>query len=179
MVTFRESAIIPDLKIFEPSIFRDHRGEYVETFNRDDYRFTRPDGTTIEFVEDDISRSHTGVLRGLHGDDRTWKLVQCLHGAIHFVVVDMRIDSPAYRRWQAFHLDDQNRHQVLVPAGCGNGHYAIRTCLFSYKQSERYSGAANQFTVRWNDPSLAIEWPVDDPTLSERDRSAPDLPPLP
>ena len=178
MVRIIDSEIIPGLRRLEPSIFEDHRGQYVETWNHRDYRFDDGSGKILDFVEDDVSASHAGVLRGLHGDDRTWKLVQCLHGAIVLVVVDMRQDSPAHRHWQSFELDDRNRHQVLIPAGCANGHYAIRDCLFSYKQSHLYRGAENQFTVRWNDPSLGIEWPVDDPVLSERDATAPDLEPV-
>ncbi|MEM6796246.1 MAG: dTDP-4-dehydrorhamnose 3,5-epimerase [Acidobacteriota bacterium] len=172
-----ESAIIPGLLRIEPSVFRDARGEYFETYNRRDYRFGDGLGGTLEFVEDDISRSKAGVLRGLHGDERTWKLVQCLSGAIHLVVLDMRPGSPALRRWQGFDIDDRNRHQVLIPAGCANGHYAYSDCLFSYKQSELYRGAEHQFTVRWNDPSIAMEWPCEDPVLSQRDAGAPDLDP--
>ncbi|MEM9596173.1 MAG: dTDP-4-dehydrorhamnose 3,5-epimerase [Acidobacteriota bacterium] len=178
MVQIRDSETIPGLKLLEPSIFEDARGQYVETFNRRDYRFHDAAGRPVDFVEDDISCSHAGVLRGLHGDDRTWKLVQCLRGEIYLVVVDMRADSPALRRWQGFRLDDRNRHQVLIPAGCANGHYAVSDCIFSYKQSELYRGAQHQFTVRWNDPALGIDWPVTEPLLSDRDRTAPDLPPV-
>lgn len=176
MVHIADSELIPGLKILTPDVFRDHRGQYVETFNRRHYVFEDGDGQPLDFVEDDVSRSRAGVLRGLHGDDRTWKLVQCLWGRIVLAVIDMRADSPAFRRWQRFELDDENRRQVLIPAGCANGHYAITDCLFGYKQSAYYRGAEKQFTVRWNDPAIGIDWPCESPVLSERDAGAPDLP---
>ena len=177
MVHILDSEVIPGLRILEPDVFRDHRGQYVETYNRRDYRLADERGRVLDFVEDDVSCSHAGVLRGLHGDDRTWKLVQCLHGEIVLVVVDMRRRSPAYRRWQRFSLDDRDRRQVLIPAGCANGHYAVTDCLFGYKQSAYYRGAEHQFTVRWNDPALGIDWPCQEPVLSERDAGAADLGP--
>ena len=181
MVRIDDSELIPGLKILTPDVFRDHRGQYVETFNRRDYRLEDSQGQPLDFVEDDVSRSKAGVLRGLHGDDRTWKLVQCLWGSIVLAVVDMRSDSPAYRRWQTFELDDENRQQVLIPAGCANGHAAISDCLFGYKQSAYHRGAEHQFTVRWNDPAIGIDWPLepaalDQLVLSERDANAPLLP---
>lgn len=174
MLKIEDSAQIPGLKVLTPPIFEDHRGQYVETFNIRDYRFHNGNGELLSWVEDDISCSKAGVLRGLHGDDRTWKLIQCLHGRIFLAVIDLRRDSPAYGRWQGFDLDDRERRQVLIPAGCANGHYAIEACIFSYKQSHLYRGAEFQFTVRWNDPAFAIQWPCEDPVTSERDRSAPD-----
>ncbi|MEL7061575.1 MAG: dTDP-4-dehydrorhamnose 3,5-epimerase [Acidobacteriota bacterium] len=178
-IEIQASREIPGLRLVRPDVFEDHRGRYVETWNVRDYRFLDLEGEEIVFVEDDISRSHAGVLRGLHGDGETWKLVQCLLGEIVLVVVDMRPDSPAFRRWLRFDLSAANRLQVLIPAGCANGHLALSDCLFSYKQSRHYGGAERQFTVRWNDPGLGIPWPVDRPILSERDASAPDLPPVP
>lgn len=168
------SDTIPGLKVITPPVFRDHRGEYVMTFSTRTHRFTDLDGRPIEFVEDDVSISRRHVLRGLHGDARTWKLIQCLHGAFRFVVVDMRPDSPGYRSWQAWTLDDRDRRQVLVPAGCANGHLVLTDrSVFSYKQSHHYDGPDDQFTVRWDDPDLAIDWPAAEPILSDRDRSAP------
>ena len=172
------SAVIPGLRRIEPDVFRDERGEFVETFNADDYAFTRDDGTPIAFVEDDLSVSHANVLRGLHGDDRTWKLVQCAHGALFLAVVDCRRGSEAYLRWEGFDLSAANRLQVLVPAGCATGLLALEDgTALAYKQSERYSGAERQFTVRWDDPAVGIAWPVEPPLLSARDASAPDLVP--
>lgn len=169
-----DSQTIADLKLITPQIHYDYRGEYVETYSRRSYQFTDRDGQPIEFVEDDISMSRQNVLRGLHGDSKTWKLIQCLYGEFYYVVADLRRASPTYRRWESFILNDRNRRQVLVPAGCANGHLVLSaSCVFSYKQSQYYSGAGDQFTVRWNDPALNIHWPCPDPILSLRDSTAP------
>ena len=164
-----ESAVIPGLRRIEPAVFRDERGEFVETWNADDYDFAGE-----PFVEDDLSLSRKGVLRGLHGDDRTWKLVQCVAGALYLVVADVRDGA---RRWESFDVSARNRVQVLVPPGCATGLYALEEpSVMAYKQTARYRGEAGQFSVRWNDPALGIEWPAGDPILSERDANAPDLP---
>jgi dTDP-4-dehydrorhamnose 3,5-epimerase len=164
---------IQDLKIITPYTFYDFRGEYVETFSKKEYLFKDAEGNAVEFVEDDISVSKHGVLRGLHGDSKTWKLIQCLEGEIYIVVVDMRKDSTTYLNWEAFSVNEKNRTQILVPAGCANGHLCLtERCIFSYKQSQYYSGMENQFTVKWNDPKLQIFWPINDPMISVRDASA-------
>lgn len=170
------STKIHNLSIIQPDVFYDFRGEYVETFNAERYNFKDDNAEPIAFVEDDISMSRQHVLRGLHGDEKTWKLIQCLMGEFYYVVVDMRKDSPTYLNWEAFTLNEKNRMQVLVPAGCANGHLVMSDrCIFSYKQSQYYSGMQNQFTVRWNDPQLNIFWPVQNPILSLRDSSAVDI----
>ncbi len=169
----QDSEHIADLKIITPQIHYDYRGEYVETFSQRGYRFTDRQGQPIEFVEDDISMSRQNVLRGLHGDSQTWKLIQCLHGEFYYVVADLRRGSPTYRHWESYILNDRNRRQVLVPAGCANGHLVLSaTCVFSYKQSQYYAGAGEQFTVRWDDPKLGIHWPIREPILSQRDSRA-------
>lgn len=162
-----EEGKIHGLKIITPESFHDFRGEYVETYNEKYYEAI----LNIHFVEDDISISRYGVMRGLHGDDKTWKLIQCLYGAIYFVVVDMRENSPTYLQSETFTIDDKNRKQILVPAGCGNGHICLTdTCIFSYKQSEYYSGSNKQFTVKWNDKRFNLHLPIPNPILSERDK---------
>ena len=173
-----DSTVIPGLRRIEPSVFRDERGGFVEIWNAGDYAFTREDGSPIAFVEDDFSVSRRHVLRGLHGDDRTWKLVQCVQGSVHLVVADLRRDSEAYLHWEQFELSAAGPLQVLIPAGCATGLVALEDpSALLYKQSERYRGAEGQFTVRWNDPALGIEWPVQEPVLSDRDAQAPDLEP--
>jgi dTDP-4-dehydrorhamnose 3,5-epimerase len=168
-----ESSNIHELRVIQVPVFRDFRGEYVETFSARNYALFDANGKPIEFVEDDVSMSRRGVLRGLHGDDRTWKLVQCLWGEFYLIVADVRPHSPTYLRWEGFYLNDRNRSQVLIPAGCANGHLCMTEhCLFSYKQSQYYDGADKQFTVRWDDPALAISWPIRDPLLSQRDAGA-------
>jgi dTDP-4-dehydrorhamnose 3,5-epimerase len=173
-----ESETIPGLRRIEPTVFRDERGEFIETYNIDDYAFVREDGTAITFVEDDLSISRSRVLRGMHGDDRTYKLVTCVHGALHVVVVDCRRDRPSYLGKEAFELSGLRPLQLLIPPGCATGFVALEDrSVFGYKQSERYVAAGRQFTVRWNDSALSIDWPVEAPILSERDARAPDLVP--
>lgn len=172
-MTYEKSKRIDGLHLIKPAVFYDFRGEYVETFSTQTHRFLDRTGAPVVFVEDDISVSKKDVLRGLHGDEKTWKLIQCLLGDIYVVVVDMRRDSPTYRNWESFSVNEKNRHQILIPAGCANGHLCLtERCIFSYKQSQLYSGMENQFTVRWDDPSLGLWWPVRHPLVSQRDSNA-------
>ena len=168
----KESSIA-GLKIITPGIFSDFRGQSVETYSERTYRYLNQYGETIKFLEDDVSISRYSVLRGLHGDTKTWKLIQCLWGEVFFVVLDMRRDSPSYLKWESYELNDENRLQILIPSGCVNGHLCLsEKCLFSYKQSEYYDGAAKQITVKWNDPKFNIPWPLQQPILSKRDAEA-------
>lgn len=169
-----QSETIRNLSVVKPRIFHDLRGEYVETFNVDTYKFVDDKGQRVVFREDDISVSRQHVLRGLHGDAVTWKLIQCLLGEIYVVVVDQRRDSSTFGKWEGFYLNERNRWQIVVPAGCANGHLCLsEKCIFSYKQSHIYRGPEEQFTLRWDDPKLGIWWPIRSPLLSERDSNAP------
>ena len=152
-----------------PTIFTDHRGTYVETYNQSLYAAA---GIDQNFIQDDISVSRRHVLRGLHGDDKTWKLVSCIEGALLLAVVNFHVGSDQYLRWETFELTEENRLQVLIPAGFANGHLILSDrAIFSYKQTELYNGE-RQFTIRWDEPALGIDWPITDPILSERDRKA-------
>jgi len=166
---------IQGVKVITPlHVFEDHRGIYRETWNQFDYD-TDPDlripGKGVYFVADDISVSRRNVLRGIHGDYKTFKLVSCLYGAFFLVVVDWRPDSPTYRQYVKITLSDRNYLSVLIPPGCGNGHLVLsETAIFHYKQSEYYN-RGGQFTIAWDDPALNICWPISTfPILSERDR---------
>ena len=151
------------------SVFTDHRGSYVELHNVDRFRAA---GIAVRFVEDDISVSAQGVLRGIHGNATTWKLVSCLEGSFFLAVVNFDATSPQFLQWEAFTLSEENRLQVLVPPKHGNGHAVLsERAIFHYKQSETYD-SDSQFTLRWDDPRLGIDWPVKDPILSVRDRDA-------
>lgn len=161
-----EKTSLDEVLLLTPSMFRDHRGTYVETYNIDDYLIN---GIDVRFVRDDISTSAKNVLRGIHYDEKTWKLIQCMFGRIFFVVADMRKDSRNYLKWVSIMLDDVSRQQVLVPPGFGNGHLVLSdSCIFHYKMSEYYD-PANECGVKWDDPKLGIPWPVNDPVLSEKD----------
>ena len=152
--------------ITPPTAFEDFRGTYVELYNRELYH---EHGITADFVQDDISTSSKHVLRGIHGDAKTWKLISCLVGRFYLVVVNNDPTHPQYRQWQAFTLSDANHLQVLVPPKFGNGHLVLSDfTVFHYKQSTDYD-RASQFTLMWNDPALGLWWPVRDPIVSRRD----------
>ena len=160
------------LLIKPPTIFNDFRGTYVETYNEKLYTEA---GINAKFVQDDISVSSQNVLRGIHGDAVTWKLVSCLYGQFYLVVVNWDDTSPQYRQWESFTLSDQNRLQVLIPPKFGNGHLVqSETAIFHYKQSTYYD-RASQFTILWNDPELNIPWPIERPILSQRDEGKEDV----
>ena len=149
-----------------PTCFEDFRGTYVELYNAPLYREA---GIDVEFVQDDISVSSQYVLRGIHGDAKTWKLVSCLEGKFYLVVVNWDETSKEYRQWESFVLSEQNRLQVLIPPRFGNGHLVLsERAIFHYKQSTLYD-RAGQFTLLWNDPALQIWWPIKNPILSSRD----------
>jgi len=145
----------------------DFRGEYVETYNKKLY-FEK--GITIDFVQDDYSWSTKGVLRGLHGDSKTWKLVSCPFGRYYLVVIDLSKSSATYGLWEAFVVSDINKKQILIPPNHANGHLILsERAIFQYKQSEYYS-PEEQFTIKYNDPKYNIWWPIDKPNLSLRDQ---------
>jgi len=115
-------------------------------------------------VQDDLSVSRHNVFRGIHGDDVTWKLIDCLYGEIYFVVVD-----PQTRQWQSFILSPMSGLQILVPPKFGNGYLVLSDwATFHYKQSTCY-GEHKQFTIKYNDPMYRIYLPIKNPILSERD----------
>ena len=152
--------------ITPPTISEDFRGTYVELYNDELYKQA---GVTVDFIQDDISTSRQHVLRGVHGDGKTWKLISCLVGTFYLMVVNNDPQHAQYRRWQGFTLSDRNRLQVLVPPKFGNGHVVMSDfAVFHYKQSSNYD-RASQFTLLWNDPALALWWPVRDPIISRRD----------
>lgn len=146
--------------------FEDFRGEYVEIYNEEIYKAA---GIDANFMQDDISVSSRHVLRGIHGDSKTTKLVSCLHGKFYLAVVNNIPGHPQFGQWDAFALSEKNRLQVLIPAGFGNGHVVMsETAMFHYKQTTSYD-RAGQFTLMWNDPKLNIWWPIKNPILSRRD----------
>lgn len=165
MITVKESPVL-GLKVIEPEWFEDHRGHYVETYNERDYQ---AQGITVHFVQDDYSISSRNVLRGLHGDTKTWKLVSCPIGKYYLVVVNYLEESPLFGKWESFILSDTNKRQVLIPPGHGNGHLILSEfAIFNYKQSEYYD-PSSQFSLLWNDPRFGIWWPIKNPILSRRD----------
>jgi dTDP-4-dehydrorhamnose 3,5-epimerase len=154
------------LAITPPTNFEDFRGSYVEIYNRELFHEA---GITQDFIQDDISTSTRGVLRGIHGDGKTWKLISCLYGTFYFVVVNNDPESDEYKKSIAFTLSDRNRLQILVPPKFGNGHLVLSNeAIFHYKQTTTYD-RASQFTIKWDDPNYGIWWPTTSPILSQRD----------
>lgn len=152
------------VKLIVPDRFEDHRGTYMELYDSKNFK----DVTAETFVQDDISISRKGVLRGLHGDWKTTKLVTVLKGSGYALIADNRPDSPTYKMWQAFTLSDQNRNMLLLPAGIGNSVLAMEDIIYFYKQNTHFEDG-QQFTIKWNDPEWNFWWPISDPILSMRD----------
>ena len=153
---------IPGLIEIDLDPYYDNRGEIWSIYEECDL--------FPQFVEDKVTISSRNVLRGLHGDFETDKLITCLHGGIFLAVVDIRKDSNQYKKITTFQLDAENPKMILVPAGCLNGHVCLTDkCVFFYKWSKKYHGPEKQVTVRWNDKYLDINWPIDNPILSDRD----------
>lgn len=147
-------------------VFKDHRGEYVEIYNEELYD---KNGIHAKFIQDDISVSKKNVLRGIHGDKETCKLISCLWGEFFLAVVNADPKSAQFRQWETFVLSAENRFQVFIPPCFGNGHYVLsETAVFHYKQSTYYH-RESQFTMKWNDREFNIPWPCKDPILSRRD----------
>ena len=168
MISVERSSLEGVLVITPPTIFEDHRGTYVELYNQAAYRDA---GIDIDFVQDDISTSRRDVLRGIHGDSETWKLISCLQGSFYLVVVNCDQASSDFSKWEAFVLSDRNNRQVLVPPNHGNRHLVLtESAIFHYKQSTYYN-RESQFTFAFDDPRFSIWWPVKDVITSERDRS--------
>ena len=159
----REYKQIAGLKELSLDSQSDERGEIWPIYSDND--FLPP------FKEDKISISNRFVLRGLHGDPTTGKLITCISGEIQLAVADLRKNSSTYGNSLMFHLSDREPKSIFVPAGCVNGHLCLsEKCVFYYKWSEKYSGASTQKTIKWNDERFNLPWLCKDPILSDRDK---------
>lgn len=167
--------------LFKLDAFEDFRGEYLELFNEQIYRgeidkalkgtIYQKETINLHFIEDDISTGTKGVLKGIHGDTKTWKLITCLYGKFYLVVLNYNPKSKDYGKWEAFTLSQTNRMQVLIPPYHGNGHLVLSDYdIYHYKQSQYYD-PQSQFTVRWDDPEFKVWWPTKNPILSLRDET--------
>ncbi len=160
--------------IIEPKIFPDARGFFVETYNKDRYAAS---GIDIDFVQDNLSFSSKGVLRGLHYQEphAQGKLVYILQGEVWDVAVDIRHGSPTFGEWTAVTLSSENKKQFYIPPGFAHGFCVMsETALFSYKCTEFYHPECDG-GFRWDDPEIGIDWPVTEPILSEKDGKLPFL----
>jgi dTDP-4-dehydrorhamnose 3,5-epimerase len=157
--------------VYSPSVYREFRGEIFTTFHTETHPVTQLLPDTVN-IHGRFSKSYQGVLRGLHYDNKTWKLVQAVVGDIYLVVLDVREGSPTFGRWESYIISEKTRDQVLVPPGFANGHFALTDCLFHYNlfYEGAYVDEKEQGVIRWNDPRFNIEWPTDKPVLQARDR---------
>lgn len=170
---FVETAL-PGVILVEPTVHRDHRGFFLETYHRKKYA---RGGIDAAFVQDNHSRSARGILRGLHAQGRRpqGKLVRCVEGAIFDVAVDIRRGSPTFARWTGAELTAEGFRQMWIPPGFAHGFCVLtEAAQVEYKCTEVYL-PEDELAVRWDDPEIGIEWPIDEPVLSEKDRGAPRL----
>jgi dTDP-4-dehydrorhamnose 3,5-epimerase len=159
---------ISGLYQIEPQVFEDSRGFFFEMWNDEKFRAA---GIDMRFAQDNVSRSVRGVLRGLHFQkpDGQAKLVSVLDGEIFDVVVDLRQESPTFKKWTSFVLTSKNRTQILIPEGFAHGFQVLsENALFTYKCSSSYRHQSEK-VLRWDDPELRIDWPISSPTLSDKD----------
>ncbi|WP_105180718.1 dTDP-4-dehydrorhamnose 3,5-epimerase [Pseudoalteromonas sp. T1lg21] len=164
---------IPEVKIIEPKVFGDDRGFFLETFQAERYASVIGDGLT--FVQDNHSRSCKGVLRGLHFQKTKpqGKLVRVVTGEVFDVAVDIRKDSATFGQWEGVLLTGDNKKQFWVPPGFAHGFVVLSDIAdFEYKCTDYYD-PSDEGAICWNDPDLAIDWPIDfEPSLSAKDLEA-------
>ena len=154
--------------ILEPDVFSDERGYFLETWNRTRYESVGIPGI---FVQDNVSFSKKGILRGLHFQypQPQGKLIQVLSGQVVDVAVDIRLGSPTFGQWISEELSDANNKQMYIPPGFAHGYFVTsETAIFSYKCTDFYNPATEQGII-WNDPDLKIDWPITEPILSPKD----------
>ena len=169
---------LPGVLIVEPKVFPDARGFFVETYNKERYAAC---GIVVDFVQDNLSFSSRGVLRGLHYQNphAQGKLVYVLQGEVWDVAVDIRSGSPQFGRWTAVTLSSDNKRQFYIPPGFAHGFCVLSdTALFTYKCTDLYHPECDG-GIRWDDPELGITWPVAAPILSEKDMKHPLLKDVP
>jgi len=163
---------VPDVIIIEPRLFGDQRGFFLETYQSHRYA---EHGVRRPFIQDNLSRSARGVLRGLHLQNplTQGKLVTVLRGKVLDVAVDVRVGSPNFGRHVAVELSEENRRQLWVPRGFAHGFVVLsETADFFYKCDDLYS-PKDECSIRWNDPAIGIDWGVEAPSLSAKDAEAP------
>ena len=166
----QESSEIAGVYILTPTISEDLRGNIWTSFLKSEVEQLIPNN--LYFKHDKFSTSRHNVLRGIHGDTKSWKLVTCIFGEVQQVVVDMRHDSPTYKKWQSFIISNDNQHLILIPPNMGNAYY-VKTSEAVYHYKLAYDGdyidAEEQFSIKWNDDSIGIKWLSNSPILSKRD----------
>jgi dTDP-4-dehydrorhamnose 3,5-epimerase len=163
---------IEEVVLIEPTVHGDERGFFVETFRESELEEL---GIDAHFVQDNHSRSGPRVLRGIHMQIGQAKLIRCPKGRIFDVAVDLRPDSPTFKRWEGYELDDVTHRQVLIPDGFGHGFCVLSDSADVLYRISSYYDPQLERGIAWDDPGIAVDWPIRDPVLSERDRDAPRL----
>jgi len=163
---------LPGVLLIQPAVFGDQRGFFKESWNRKKFA---EQGLALDFVQDNVSLSRRGILRGLHFQNPTpqGKLVQVLQGEVFDVAVDIRRGSPTFGQWFGTRLSAENHLQMYVPEGFAHGFYVLsETALFAYKCTDFYDPKA-EHSLRWDDPDIGIAWPLTEPPLlSAKDEAA-------
>jgi dTDP-4-dehydrorhamnose 3,5-epimerase len=168
------STKLPEVKLISPQVYHDNRGFFVETFQCDRYA---AQGIGPQFVQDNLSYSRKGILRGLHFQypHAQGKLVSVLQGEVFDVAVDMRVGSPNFGQWVGEIISAENKHQLWIPEGFAHGFCVISdAALLAYKCTDFYHRETD-INLRWDDPDLDIAWPIKNPELSDKDTHAPYL----
>ena len=163
---------IPDIILVKPNVIEDHRGFFMESYHIEKFKIG---GINCTFVQDNHAKSVQNTLRGLHFQVQypQAKLLRCPKGKVFDVAVDIRQDSLYFGKWVGEELSEENRYQLYIPEGFAHGYYVMsETAEIAYKCSEIYHPQDEQ-GIRWNDPEIAINWPGDNPILSEKDKALP------
>ncbi len=157
---------LKEIKYFHSKVFKDSRGKIWTSWDKDFFR-------NIKFNLDKFTTSKKNVLRGFHGDTKSWKLVTCLKGEILSVIVDYRKNSKNYLKYTKIKMSEKNRISVLIPPNFLNSWLCIsKECLYQYKYSfeGKYNDVKDQISIKWNDPKINFRWPIKKPILSKRDK---------
>jgi dTDP-4-dehydrorhamnose 3,5-epimerase len=160
-----------DVPVYSPAVYREFRGEIFTTFHSKYHPVAKILPSDVE-IHGRFSKSYKSVLRGLHYDNKTWKLVQAVQGDIYLVILDVRENSATYGKWESYIITEKTRDQVLVPPGFANGHFALTDCMFHYNLFYQgdYVDENQQGVIKWNDERFSIEWPTSTPILQRRDK---------
>ena len=166
-----QSSLLRGLWIIKPSISLDNRGNIWTSFEKNSIEKLLTDN--IVFKHDKFSYSSKNVIRGIHWDSKSWKLVTCVYGDIFQVVVDLRPASPTYLKYESFNISKKNQILILIPPNMGNAYCVLSDeAVYHYKLAYDgdYIDADQQLSLKWNDPQIGINWPIRNPILSERDK---------
>ncbi len=167
--------VLDGVILVEPRIFSDERGFFMETYKESEFK---ANGVDVDFLQDNHSRSTYGVLRGLHFQlepKAQAKLVRCARGKIFDVAVDIRPDSRNFKKWVGFELSGENKNMLYIPAGFAHGFAALSDIVeVIYKSSDEYS-PEHDAGIRWDDPEIGVDWKLESPVVSEKDKNLPFL----